>query len=249
MKGESSIPAKRKRAANPSAVDAFARPAPVPVSSKPFGKLRGLLAELDAWNGSLATIPDGAFCLSLNREIFREAAKGRSRKMPTVREAIAWFTREHKSVELEVILEQTGRKLMRAFGSAPLISQLVKRVREGDSRSMDLLRLLDRLDPNAKLEPFRQMLAPRAKESLLAAAWRARAEYAEWLLSFQGRHVWLAGPTCHAVFLSVHDSWLWLLLRHDGLFGESSIIPRGADHQRKLARERVRRLRARQTET
>lgn len=242
------VPAKRKKAKEKPAADAFARTritAAVPAG--PFGKLRALLLELDGWDGSLAKIPDGAFCFSLNRELFDVAAKSRIWKRPTLREAVAWFSRKHKSVEAEVILERAGRKLMRAFSDAPLIARLVNSVREEDDLcSLDLLRLLGRLDAKTNLNPFRQTLAPSVKESLLAAGWRARAEYAEWLLSFTDRHVWFGGPTYDLVFLSVHDSWLWMLLRHDGLFGESSIVESKLEHVRRLARYRKRQQRTRQ---
>lgn len=198
MKAGSSIPAKRKKAKRPSvksAVDAFARTRiPAAVPADPFGKLRGLLARLNAWDGSASKCPDINFCFDLNFAIVRAAWSFRVRKKPSLPEAVSYLHRREKKLGVRRALDDAEKKLRALSSRKPLIRVLMDRSRRGDTDAKKLLSALRQLDECPKLLPFRKILSPessdKSRPNLLAAAWRARWEYSDWLAD--GEASWLA---------------------------------------------------------
>lgn len=199
MKAGSSIPAKAKRPHVNPAANAFARTRiPAAVPADPFAKLRGLLARLRAWDGSASACPDVDFCVELNAAILLAAWIGRVRKWPSLPEAVSWLHRHHRKLGVRRALDDAGNKLRVLNSRKPLIRRLMDRSQRGDADAKKLLSALRQLDEGQKLLPFQQILFPessdKSRPNLLAAAWRARWEYSDWLADRDASGLaWLLG--------------------------------------------------------
>lgn len=172
--------------------DAYARPViKNPVEPDPFAALRGEVKRLDSWDGSAGTVPDAAACERLESEIWRAARQFREKRNPSLREAVGWLDRLHKSLGVGEVLERCCRKWETLRAGEPLLARLSGRGERG-RELLSLMARLESLKPQS-LTSYRGELKPDAGESLLAAAWRNRALYAEWRLGFVGRKVFFTG--------------------------------------------------------
>lgn len=153
----------------------------------PFGKLRGLLARLNAWSGRASACPDSCFCRELSFAVIHAARLFRVRRMPSLPEAVSWLHRHHRKLGVRRSLDDAEKKLRALKSRKPLIHILMDRSRGGDTDATEFLAALRRLDEGPKLSRFRHILAPEASDksrpNLLAAAWRARWEHTSWLMS------------------------------------------------------------------
>jgi len=182
-----------RKIANP-AFDAYARPGKMPRSGDrrdPFAALRGELERLDAWDGSASTVPDAAACDRLESEIWQVVRRFRVKRNPTMQAAVLWLDRNHKSLGVGEILERCCRKWKKLCAGQPFLAQSSWHGERG-RELLSIVSSLENLNPQ-RLMSYRAELRPGKGQSLLAAAWRHRAEYAEWRLGFKGRKVFVTG--------------------------------------------------------